>query len=133
MGLVGMKPGLWKLKKKKAGIANQSKKSPHVACLTNPINQPSSKFSPTWILLISNAIGNLQGRLYVPLGEITPEELLILLLNAWVRVQENFFAILYSTGKALQREEIFVYLRVTMVTNCIMAQCSFIFISFKIN
>jgi hypothetical protein len=116
MGLVGMKPGLRKLKAS-AGIANTTihkKESAHVACSTNPISQPNSKFSPTWVPLISNEIRNLYGRLHVSLGEMHGFEF-----------KKIFSVILYSRGIALQHEEnkflSFVYLRVTMVTKSIMA------------
>jgi hypothetical protein len=39
------------------------KESAHMACLTNPISQPSSDISPIWIPLISNEVSNSQGRL----------------------------------------------------------------------
>jgi hypothetical protein len=34
----------------------------HMACLTNPIGQPSSDISPIWISLISNEVTNSQRR-----------------------------------------------------------------------
>jgi hypothetical protein len=34
------------------------KESAHMACLTNPISQPSLDISPIWIPLISNEISN---------------------------------------------------------------------------
>jgi hypothetical protein len=38
------------------------KKSAHMACLTNPISQPSLAISPIWIPLVSNEVSNLQRR-----------------------------------------------------------------------
>jgi predicted GIY-YIG superfamily endonuclease len=38
------------------------KESAHMACLTNPISQPSLDISPTWIPLISNHVSNSQRR-----------------------------------------------------------------------
>jgi hypothetical protein len=38
------------------------KESAHVACLTNPISQPSLDISPVWILLVSNEVCNSQRR-----------------------------------------------------------------------
>jgi hypothetical protein len=34
------------------------KESAHVACLTNPIRQPSLDISPVWIPLMSNEVSN---------------------------------------------------------------------------
>jgi hypothetical protein len=38
------------------------KDSAHMACLTSLISQPTSYISPIWIPLISNEVGNSQGR-----------------------------------------------------------------------
>jgi hypothetical protein len=38
------------------------KESAHVACLTNPISQPSFDLSPIWIPLISNEVASSQRR-----------------------------------------------------------------------
>jgi hypothetical protein len=39
------------------------KESAHMACLTNPISQPSLDISPIWIPLICDEVSNSQGRL----------------------------------------------------------------------
>jgi hypothetical protein len=39
------------------------KESAHMACLTNPISQPSLDISPIWIPLICDEASNSQGRL----------------------------------------------------------------------
>jgi hypothetical protein len=39
------------------------KESAHMACLTNPISQPSLDISPIWIPLICDEVSNSRGRL----------------------------------------------------------------------
>jgi hypothetical protein len=39
------------------------KKSAHMACLTNPISQPSLDISPIWIPLISDEVSNSTGEI----------------------------------------------------------------------
>jgi hypothetical protein len=40
------------------------KESAHMACMNNPISQPSLAFSPIWIPLIKKEVNTLQGRSY---------------------------------------------------------------------
>jgi hypothetical protein len=40
----------------------QYKESAHMACLTDPISQPSLDISPTWIPLINNEVSKSQRR-----------------------------------------------------------------------
>jgi predicted GIY-YIG superfamily endonuclease len=48
-------------------IYRKYKEAALMACITNPISQPSLEFSPTWIPLICEEVGRLQGSsLYKP-------------------------------------------------------------------
>jgi hypothetical protein len=42
-------------------ICIKYKEAAHVACITNPISQPSLEISPIWIPLIREEVGRLQG------------------------------------------------------------------------
>jgi hypothetical protein len=41
------------------------KESAHMACMENPISQPSLEFHPFWILLVKEEVNNLQRRSYL--------------------------------------------------------------------
>jgi hypothetical protein len=42
-------------------IRRKYKEAAHMACITNPISQPSLEISPIWIPLIREEVGRLQG------------------------------------------------------------------------
>jgi hypothetical protein len=42
-------------------ICRKYKKSAHMACITDPVRQPSSEISPIRILLIREEVGRMQG------------------------------------------------------------------------
>jgi hypothetical protein len=42
-------------------ICRKYKEAAHMACITNPISQPSLEISPIWIPLIREEVGRLQG------------------------------------------------------------------------
>jgi hypothetical protein len=56
----GMKPRFYKLKS--TVDKRKYKESAHMACMENPISQPSLEFTPIWIPLVKEEVNTLQRR-----------------------------------------------------------------------